>query len=101
MIDLAMQLGLSPVPAKTTTGTMHTADGQPPKVIHKRGDRAEAIKERRTAILEICKEPVTFRQIKEALSIKEGTLAADLRAMVNDNTLRMVKEDDGVHWEAK
>lgn len=102
MIDLAMQLGLSPVPAKTATGTVHTADGQPPKVINKRSDRAEAIKERRAAILAICRhEAVTMSQLKEALEIKEGTLAADLRAMVNDDVLRMFKRGSAMHWEAK
>lgn len=101
MISIAMQLGLEPKREKLASGVIHTADGKPPKIIHKRTDRKEAITERRMAILAICShEAVTMAQLKEALEIKEGTLAADLRAMVQEGTLRMFKRRDAMHWEA-
>lgn len=102
-MSLALILGLAPIPESKTRGRVHTADGKPARPVNNRGDRTEAIAERWDAIRAICAhEPTTIAELQEATGIKDGTLADDLRKLVEKGTLRRrMHRAEALYWEVK
>lgn len=102
MNAITMLLGLAPIPARhpDAKGSTHMADGRAPRKQVERPDRKDHIKERIDSILLMCKcEPCTFRELAEALNIKDGTLSADLRKMVQEGTLRSrLHRQETIYW---
>ena len=100
MISITMQLGIAPIPETKSRSRVHTADGKPARAVNKRTDRAESIVERRNAIIAICKhEPTTIAEIKEATGIKDGTLADDIRKMLDESMLRRrLHRAEALYW---
>ena len=101
-ITMLTLLGFAPPPEpkKKAKGRVHTADGKPPKEIHKRTDRSEAIAKRWEAIEALCRiEPTTMVELKEALGFREGTLADDLKKMVAAGRLKSREHRrENVYW---